>query len=182
LSSITDTKPNDLVAKQQKLKEINLNANLENENQKQDSDDEEELKLQPIENMKTPKKTTFRPNSETPSKNSTNINEAHKKLNPLNSAKYKNTTPIALSNNRSKTKSPFRSSKIHDISISNTTPKEINKNNAKNLMPLYYNNNPGDIMKKSEKNQLYEKIFQRAQQVDMEEKMKHEEVFFIEKN
>ena len=181
LSSFTDSNSNDLVAKQQKLKEMNLNVGsaMLNNGKQEESEEEEELKLEPMENKKTTKKSPLTPNMESSKTNNVN-GEGHKKLNPLNSAKYKNVTPVA--NNRSKTKSPFRTSKTefktYDKSISGSTQKESkNGGNKPNLMPLF-TNSPNDIMKKSEKNHLYEKIFQRAQQIDLEEKMKGDELKF----
>ena len=141
----------------------------EKQNQ-QSEEEEEELKLEPMDTSKiTPKKTPLTP---TLDNNKGNTNEGHKKLNPLSSAKYKNATPLT-SSNRSKTKSPFRASK-NELREKSIPPTE-NKNKP-NLMPLNYTNGAVDIMKKSEKNQLYEKIFQRAQQLDLEEKIRHEEV------
>lgn len=140
----------------------------EKQNQ-ESSEEEEELKLEPIDTSKITKKSPLTP---TLDNNKANNSEGHKKLNPLSSAKYKNVTPVT-STNRSKTKSPFRTSKT-ELREKSIPPKE-NKNKP-NLMPLNYTNGAVDIMKKSEKNQLYEKIFQRAQQLDLEEKIKHEEV------
>lgn len=174
LSAFTDANSNDLVAKQQKLKEMNISqgsALVSPEKQNKESDEEEEeLKLEPMDTSKIPpKKNPLTPTLDT---NKANNSEGHKKLNPLSAAKYKNATPTA-NNNRSKTKSPFRASKT-ELREKSIPPKE-NKNKP-NLIPLNYTNGAVDIMKKSEKNQLYEKIFQRAQQLDLEEKIKHEEV------
>ena len=165
---MSENKPNDLILMQRKLKELNTSTLILAKNEKEGSD-EEELKLQTVENIKTPKKTQ--------------INENHKKLNPLTSAKYQNNT---LNNNRCKTKSPFRTNyeemTPEKYVSNNKTPKE-NNNIAKNqnILPLNFKNKGGgdgtDLMKKSPgKNQLYEKIFQRAHDLDIEEKLKHEEV------
>lgn len=133
--------------------------------------DEEELNLTTIEQKKPSEK------------NNAINNEAHRKLNPLSAAKYKNSA-APTNENRSKTKSPFKYSntdtQAHNISV-NKTPQGKNKNNSKNpnLLPISFVevNFPADTMLRSPgKNKLYEKIFQRAQQLDIEEKIRHEEV------
>jgi len=164
---LTENRPKDLILMQRKLKELDNSTFICTKNEKEESE-EEELKLQTVENTKTPKKAQ--------------INEAHKKLNPLSSAKYQNNV---LNSNRSKTKSPFRTNSEETTQekyvSNNKTPKE-NNNIAKNqnILQLNFNNKGGDgadLMKKTPvKNQLYEKIFQRAQELDLEEKLKHEEV------
>ena len=160
--------------KQNKLKELNNTMLVQKNNEDIESQEEEEIKLETIDNnIKTPKKTPVANN---------NNNEIHKKLNPLNSAKYQNN---GTNSNRSKTKSPFHTmipdNKPPEKSTSHKhqTQKEITQSSGKNqnVLPLCFNNSPVDLIKKMPgKNQLYEKIFQRAQQIDNEEKMKHEEV------
>lgn len=117
------------------------------------------------------KKTPLTPNSA--AQEGSKPLEGHKKLNPLSSAKYKNASEGQ--NPRSKTKSPFRGVKTEKDN--RPVHPEANKSSARpNLMPIYFAGAPGELIKKPEKNQLYQKIFLRAQQLDLEEKLKDEEV------
>lgn len=167
-------------------KNKNIKPNIENQENKEESE-EEELNLITVSEKKTTIIKQVGPAA----------NENYKKLNPLSAAHYKNPNlPQENNVNRSKTKSPFKytsreANEKSDLSVGkNLSKSKTNNTKNPNLLPLSFGDNNAnmnsDLMSKTPgKYKLYEKIFQRAQQIDNEEKIKHEEVndfsFFFKK-